>query len=181
MGVSAPAAARAAMIALVPVFANADDTPPPKPVAPTVSHPPSHAGDVRPGALMPGFETLADGSTRLFLELSKPVAYTTRTAPGVITYVLKGVRVKRRNNQNPLVTVHFNTPVTSARLVPHGHDTWFVLAMRANLQPAVSIDAAKDGTAIMHIDFPKGDYLRSGAAPAAAPHDTPPSTPPSTL
>ncbi len=33
---------------------------------------------------------------------------------GAIVYVLKGAHVDKRNNYNPLVTVHFNTPVTSA-------------------------------------------------------------------
>lgn len=107
---------------------------------------------------------LADGSTRLFVELSRPVPYETRVARGSITYVLKGVRVERRNNQNPLVTVHFNTPVTSARLLPHGHDLWFVVALRSAVQPAVAMDPGKDGGAIMRIEFPKGNYIR-GKAP----------------
>ncbi|HLK38496.1 MAG TPA: hypothetical protein VKU41_17155 [Polyangiaceae bacterium] len=117
-------------------------------------------------ALMPGFETLADGSSRLFVELSKPVAYETRTARGAITYVLKGARIEKRNNENPLVTVHFNTPVTSARLVPHGHDLYFVVDLRANVQPTVTVDAGKDGGSMMRIEFPKGDYLPAPASRA---------------
>ena len=126
---------------------------------------------------MPGFETLADGSSRLIVELTKPVAYETKTAKGTVTYVLKGARVVRRNNTNALVTVHFNTPVTSARLVPHGHDLWFVVELRAHVQPTVSMDAAKDGGAVMHIELPKGEYLPGAAsAPAlaiASPADPP--------
>jgi len=108
---------------------------------------------------LPGFETMGDGSTRLFVELSRPVAYDTKVSAAAITYVLKGASAGRRNNTNPLVTVHFNTPVTSARLVPHGHDLWFVVQLRAKVQPAVTMDAAKDGSAVMRIDLPKGDYL----------------------
>jgi hypothetical protein len=110
-------------------------------------------------ALMTGFETLADGSTRLFVNLSKPVAYGTKTVPGAITYVLKGARVERRNDQNPLVTVHFNTPVASARLVPHGRDLWFVVDLRARAQATVTMDPTKDGAATLRVTFPKGDYL----------------------
>jgi hypothetical protein len=115
-------------------------------------------------AILPGFETLADGSTRLFIEFSQPVTYDAKVGHGAITYVLKGARVDRRNNYNPLVTVHFNTPVTSARLVPHGHDLWFVVALRADVQPTVTMDAAKDGGAVLRIEFPKGDYVPSGAS-----------------
>lgn len=110
-------------------------------------------------AVLPGFETLADGSSRLFVQLSRAASYDTRTAAGAITYVLKGVHVDRRNNTNPLVTVHFNTPVTSAKLVPHGPDLWFVVDLRAKVQPTVTMDAAKDGAAMLRIEFPKGDYL----------------------
>jgi hypothetical protein len=133
--------------------------------------------DTTADAVLPGFETLADGSSRLFVQLSKSAAYDTKTAAGTITYVLKGVHVDRRNNYNPLVTVHFNTPVTSARLVPHGQDLWFVVDLRANVQPTVTMDAAKDGAAMLRIEFPKGDYLPAAstnpdgtaAAPSTAP------------
>jgi hypothetical protein len=123
-----------------------------------------------PDALMPGFETLADGSTRLFVELTKPVAYDTKAGSRAITYVLKGAHVDRRNNQNPLITVHFNTPVASARLVPHGRDLWFVVDLRANVQPTATMDATKDGEATLRVAFPKGDYLPpEKSAPPSAP------------
>ena len=82
-----------------------------------------------------------------------------KSAKGSLTYVLKGVRIDRRNNLNSLVTVHFNTPVSSARLVPHGGDLWLVIEMRANIQPTVAMDATKDGGAMLRVEFPKGDYL----------------------
>jgi hypothetical protein len=171
MPLSAPAAALAALIAFAPGLALAQGH------AAKAAH--SASADARAGVAMSGFETLADGSTRLFVELSKPVAYDTKAARGTITYVLKGARVVRRNNTNPLVTVHFNTPVTSARLVPHGHDLWFVLELRANVQPTVSMDTGKDGTAVMHIELPKGEYLPAEtSAPAASPQDAPPADAP---
>lgn len=145
------------------------------------------SADERAGVVTSGFETLADGSTRLFVELSKPVAYETKTARSSITYVLKGARVARRNNYNPLVTIHFNTPVTSARLVPHGRDLWFVVELRAQVSPTVAVDAAKDGSAMMRIELPKGQYLpgvstpppasSSGSEPEGAPAPTASSTP----
>jgi hypothetical protein len=128
-----------------------------------------------PDAIMPGFEMLADGSSQLYVELSKPVQHDTKASRGAIVYVLKGAHVDKRNNFNPLVTVHFNTPVTSARLVPHGKDLWFVVALRANVQPTVTMDAAKDGGAILRIGFPSGSYLpQQKIAPAPAPAPTPP-------
>jgi hypothetical protein len=133
-----------------------------------------------PDALLPGFETLGDGSTRLFVLMSKPVQWEAKPAPGTLTYVLKGAHVDKRNNYNPLVTVHFNTPVTSARLVPHGKDLWFVVDLRSQTTPTVAMDAAKDGGAMLRIEFPKGDYLPGGATappPPPAPTTTAPAPP----
>lgn len=133
-----------------------------------------------PDALRPGFETLPDGSSRLFVELSQPVTYSTKSSKGSIVYVLKGAHTPRRNNFNPLVTVHFNTPVSSARLVPHGADLWFVVALRAAVQPTVTMDAGESGGAVLRIAFPKGDYVpqapgASNGSPAR--EDTPPPDP----
>jgi hypothetical protein len=131
-------------------------------VAPRTARPHARTARANAGdsdAIMPGFETLGDGSTRLFVQLTKPVAYDTKTGRTAITYVLKGARIDRRNNRNPLVTVHFNTPVASARLVPHGHDVWFVVELRANASPTTTMDAKGDGTATLQIAFPKGDFL----------------------
>jgi hypothetical protein len=168
MPLSAPAAALAALMGLAPGLVLAQ----PHAAGPRVA-------SIQPAAgAVPGFETLADGSSRLFIELTKPVAYETRTAKGTVTYVLKGTRVVRRNNTNALVTVHFNTPVTSARLVPHGHDLWFVVALRADVQPTVSMDAGKDGGAVMHIELPRGQYLPGASSAPADSSSAAPSDPP---
>jgi hypothetical protein len=124
------------------------------------------------GTVIPGFETLADGSSRVFVQMPKPAAYAAKAARGTLTYVLKGVHIDRRNNLNALVTVHFNTPVTRARLVPHGSDLWLVLDLRENVQPQVAMDATKDGGAMLRVEFPKGDYLPDAPpAPAVTPAD----------
>ncbi len=141
-------------------------SPPPQRPHGSTAHSQAHRSrSGEPDSATPGFETLADGSTRLFVELSRPVTYAAKAGHGTITYVLKGAHVGRWNNTNPLVTVHFNTPVTEARLVPHGRDLWFVVDLRANVQPSVSVDAAKDGGSILRIAFAKGDYLPAGVAP----------------
>ena len=108
---------------------------------------------------MPGFETLQDGSTRVFVDLSGPVSYETRSSRGTMVYVLKGAHVGRRNNLNPLVTEYFNTPISAARLVPHGSDLWLVLSMRAKVSPTVTADSKSGGGATLSIVFAQGDYL----------------------
>ena len=189
---AAPPAAPTA--ASVPSEEQADaSAAPPKPVVPATGYsfgalsatPPtqrperSHlrAGHATPpgaDATMAGFETRSDGSTRLYVELSKPALYDTKPGRSSVTYVLKGVRVERRNNQNPLVTVHFNTPMTSARLTPHGRDLWLVVDLRANVQPTTTMDAVDGGSAILHVDFAKGEYLPAPSEAASVAEANPP-------
>ena len=115
--------------------------------------------DSGPIATLPGFEMRGDGGSRLFVELTQSVPVEERHARNTLTYVLKGARVAVHNNVNPLVTVHFNTPVMQARLVPSGHDLLFVIALRAAVTPTWKLNPAKEGSAVLDIDFPKGSYL----------------------
>jgi hypothetical protein len=130
----------------------------------------SFRGGPGAAAVLPGFDTYGDGSSRLFVELTRNVAVEERRAPGVLTYVMKGTHVNLSNNLHSLVTVHFNTPVVRARLVPKGGDLLFVVDLRAAVQPTWKVESAKDGGAVLHIDFPAGNYLTGGAAgPAPEP------------
>jgi hypothetical protein len=112
-----------------------------------------------PVATLPGFEMLAEGGSRLFVELSQSIQIEERHARGTLTYVLKNAHVTVHNNQNPLVTVHFNTPVTSARLVPSGRDLLFIIDLRAAVTPTWKLNPGKEGSAVLNIDFPKGSYV----------------------
>lgn len=119
-----------------------------------------------PIATLPGFEMTGDGGSRLFVELTQSVPVEEKKAAGTLTYVLRGAHVQKHNNQNALVTVHFNTPVSRARLVPHGNDLHFIVEMRSTVTPAWKLEPAKDNSAVLTIDFPKGDFLPNGPAPA---------------
>ena len=137
---------------------------------PTASRAPTRARYRKTGPVvnMPGFEQTADGGSRLFVNLSQNVAVEERKAQGSITYVLKGASPRVRNNTNALVTVHFNTPVSRARLVPHGQDLHFVVELRAAATPTWKMTEAQDKSTMLTIDFPKGDYLPASGEPAAA-------------
>jgi hypothetical protein len=147
-----------------------------------------HAGEAV--ATFPGFEMLADGGSRLFVQLSKQVDVDQQkdaghaaaparkgkraraaTASGpTLKYTLKGAEVLRRNNELALVTVHFNTPVVRARLQPAGRDLLLVVDLRADVTPSMKVVPAKDNGAMLQIDFPQGSYLPAqAAAPDAAP------------
>jgi hypothetical protein len=112
-----------------------------------------------PIATLPGFEMLPEGGSRLFVEVTQPVRIEEHKSRGKVTYVLKGAHVALRNNENPLVTVHFNTPVTQARLFPVGNDLHFVVDLRADATPTWKGAPGKEGSFVLTIDFPKGTYI----------------------
>ena len=120
-----------------------------------------------PTVNIPGFEQLPDGGSRLFVQLTQNVQVEERKAQGSITYILKGAHVRVHNNMNALVTVHFNTPVSRARLRPAGKDLHFVVELRAATTPTWKMTDGPDKTAMLTIDFPKGDFGVSDERPSA--------------
>jgi hypothetical protein len=133
------------------------------PHSPTRAHAHHASGPV---ATLPGFELLPEGGSRLFVQLTANVQVAEKPVAGGITYVLKGAHILKRNNENALVTVHFNTPVSRARLLPAGGDLHFVVDLRQNVKPTWKLVPAKDGATVLQIDFPGGDYLPHDSAPA---------------
>lgn len=128
-----------------------------------------------PVATLPGFELLPEGGSRLFVELTASIQVVEKPVAGGITYILKGAHVAKRNNENALVTVHFNTPVTRARLVPVGGDLHFVVELRQNVKATWKLVPAKDGATVLQIDFPNGTYLPNEES--SPPADNPPKPP----
>lgn len=106
-----------------------------------------------------------DGASRVFVELSAPVAVEEKRGNGSIMYVLKGARIAKWNNTNSLVTVHFNTPVSKAKLMPSGRDLHFVVELRtAGAMPTWRMENEQNAARLV-IDFPKGDYLGANGEP----------------
>jgi hypothetical protein len=141
------------------------DKPAPRPAGPVVRVV-RRAGPI---ATLPGFEETSDGGSRLFVALTQSVQVEERKAQGVITYVLKGAHINRYNNTNALVTVHFNTPVSRARLVPAGNDLHFIVELRAAATPTFKMVDNADRSAMLTIDFAKGDFTNAPAQGDAPP------------
>jgi hypothetical protein len=102
----------------------------------------------------------------LFVQLSQPVAVEERRVAGSVTYVLRGAHLRVRNDANPLVTVHFNTPVFRAHLTPQGNDLLFVVEMRSSANPAFRMQTNQDKTATLQVDFGKFDINAANQDPA---------------
>jgi glucose/arabinose dehydrogenase len=112
-----------------------------------------------PVATFPGYHALPDGRTQVYVEITSLVAVAESTAPGTITYRLKGARVTVRNNKNALITTHFPaTPVARARLVPADNDLNLIIELRANVTATYRMVSSETGTARLEVEFPAGQY-----------------------
>ncbi len=125
----------------------------------------SRKGQTGASVVEPGFELLASGGSRFYVELGQAVPIEQRKAKGSITFVLKGARNTFRNNLNPLVTEHFNTPVRRAKLQRAGRDLLFVMELRQDVAATHQIVTNKEGHAVLQVDFGAGTFVRDAAAP----------------
>ncbi len=115
----------------------------------------------------PGFRMTEDGGSEVLVEFSKSVGAPTRfDAAGSVTFVFKGAIVLKHNNQNPLITLHFNTPVASARLIPKKGEVHLVIDLRAGASaaPANGLRPGGDpGSLQFFAKFASGAYVSKDA------------------
>lgn len=104
----------------------------------------------------PGFEPLAHGS-RIFVQSTRPVVYRRADEPNRIVLVLAQTRINLRNNRNPLVTEHFNTPVAEAYLRHRNRSTELVLEMKSDVSPRIH-QISENGYHFLFLEFPPGSY-----------------------
>jgi len=109
----------------------------------------------------PGFMPLTQGS-RVFLQTTRPVEFERQSGDRSLTLVLKGCKVFLRNNRNPLIAEHFNTPVRRAWLKETGtrkdRKIELLIALKTNIEPQISQYTDNDGFQYLLIDFPPGDF-----------------------
>jgi hypothetical protein len=117
-----------------------------------------------PLATYPGFRMLPDGSSQIFVSISKKVDVKVRKARGRVTYILPHVNVGVRNNTNPLVTLHFNTPMSQARLLPDKQGALLIVELREQAELAHKIVNGPRGTMVLQVSLPRARRTYAGAA-----------------
>ena len=121
-----------------------EPNPPPRPVKP---------GTTPATVTWPGFQMTPDGGSRVFLQLTSPVEYTTAINGKSIVITLAGARLHLTNNGRKLETQFFQTPVLSAQVKPVSGGVNLVLALRETAAPTVHLDASPTGYSFLFVDF----------------------------
>lgn len=104
----------------------------------------------------PGFE-MTEGGSRFFVQSTRPVEYSRTDEQGRIIITLRNSRIHLRNNRNPLVTEHFNTPVARASLRHRRRNTQLVLEMKVEVTPTIR-QVSQGDYHFLFIEFPAGNY-----------------------
>lgn len=123
---------------------------------PAVKVPPG--GQIRQ-ATWPGLQMLANGGSRIFVQLTSKTEVQFEMQPDKMVLTLKNTAIAGPTNAFPLETRYFNTPVKRARLKAKDRDTLLILDLRREITPIVSNEGARDGYFFVYLDFPAGNYL----------------------
>ncbi|MCA9645988.1 MAG: hypothetical protein H6718_33390 [Polyangiaceae bacterium] len=106
-------------------------------------------------ATFPGFRMLQDGSSEVSVWLSKKVSVDVRKAERSVTLVLSETYVRWTTNTYPLITTHFNTPLSSARLKRGKKgETLLVLTLREAADVKSRLEVGPRGSSILRVSIP---------------------------
>lgn len=108
-----------------------------------------------PIATYPGFRMLADGSSQVWVQVTRKVSVTAPNTSGMPTFVLAGAQVAVHNNTNALVTEYFDTPLARAKLKADAGGAQLVLELRENVAVKQRIVDGPRGSMVLYIDLPK--------------------------
>lgn len=153
-------------------------------VTPGTPNPPPRVAQIaRAGRTLvtwPGFQ-MTSGGSRIFVETSAAVSFQETRGPNRFVVLLRNCKIHTRNNRNPLVTRHFNTPVRTAFLVPRRRDVELVVELRGEVSPSISQGDGPNGFRFLFIDFPGGAWLPGGEDSEIVPSFQSPSSSPESL
>ncbi len=110
----------------------------------------------------PGFVMRADGGSRIFIQTTRSLEYTKTDKKNKLYLKFKDAKVHLTNNRNPLVTIHFNTPVRRAYLKRAHKSVELAVEYKVSTQAAITQFADNDGYHYLFIDFPVGQYPVGG-------------------
>jgi hypothetical protein len=120
---------------------------------------PAKPGEGRTAITWPGFQMRPDGTSRFFIQSTKPLVVNTDVRATKIVVDLARADIVGDNTRLPLETRFFNTPVTRATVVRTDKSTQLVLELRAPAQPQITSEQAKSGFYFLYLDFPAGQFL----------------------
>lgn len=110
------------------------------------------AGD--PVAKFPTFRMRADGTSEITVFVTRKVNVEVRKVAGRVAFVLDGADVPVSNNTNALVTTHFDTPASRARLLPSKEGTQLIVELREAAEVSHRVADGPRGSITLIVTLP---------------------------
>ena len=137
-----------------------------------------------PGAPLvtfPGFRLRSDGTSVIWVTLSRRSNVEVSARGRVVSFHLPGVYVDVRNNTNPLVTSHFATPVQKTWLRPDKVGASLIIELREPLTPTHRVLDGPRGTMVLEVTVPASSAPASRRAASSSTMLLNSGSPPSTV
>lgn len=106
----------------------------------------------------PGFTMTPSGGSQVFLQTTGRVEPTLKSHKNQLEISIKRAKVFLSNNQNPLITTHFNTPLKRAYIKKRGTGLELILELKEKATPKMRQEKDPDGYHYLFLDFPAGQY-----------------------
>ena len=116
----------------------------------------------------------------MWLRVSQPVIVTRKRVKNRLRYFMPGAQVGVYNNTNPLVTKHFNSPISWARLHPVRGGAELVVQLRESVEARHTTTSEPGGTMLLRVAVGKAarqyaSRIVRRPVPRAAPRPAAPS------
>ncbi len=98
---------------------------------------------------------LADGTSRVSLLVTRTTAVTPQATGRRVSYFLKDAQVGVHNNTNPLVTLHFATPLSRVKLVREKTGATLVLELREDVKTAHLTRSGPGQSMVLEVSVPR--------------------------
>ena len=107
----------------------------------------------------PGFQMLANGGSRVFVQTSVEVKPELKRDGHSLHVTLHAISLPKGNARLPLDTSFFNTPVKTVRARARKDGGVVVeIDLRSNVSPSLRTERAATGYFFVYLDFPAGKY-----------------------
>jgi hypothetical protein len=105
-----------------------------------------------PTATWVGFRVTGPKSSAVYVHLTDVVQVKNTKHELTLTFTLKNTQIQVKNNQNPLLTSHFETVVQSARLKPAGKDVQLIIVLKKEATMTSKVVQESDGI-VLYVEF----------------------------
>lgn len=111
------------------------------------------ANDDAPIVTFSGLHVYQDGSSTLFVDLTRTTTVQVAHAGREVSFLLSGAKIRYRNNKNPLIAEYFKTNVLRARLVDEPGGVRLIVKLREEVPTDHGMTGSQTG-ARLRVDIP---------------------------